>query len=95
MGEQRPGNLLMWRSGFRLVVVVTWLLMVAAWSLPKTVVVAAFSWFRAVAVLGAAYVVYECAQVLKKRISVRGMVLDVALVLSMFAFWFIVLAATY
>jgi len=47
------------------------------------------------AILGAFYVAYEVSQLSSKRVGVRGVILDAAIVLSMFLFWFAVAAATF
>lgn len=93
MSERSVGTFLRWRPGFRMVVVATWLVIIAVvWffprTLPKAVPMAAFWWFRAIAVLGSVYLLYEVGQVTEKRVSVGGLILDAVLVLPMFLFWF-------
>jgi len=100
MSEHLAGNLFRWRLGFRLTVVVTWLLvLVLLWfgprTWPRTVPLAAFWWFRAIAILGVVYLFYEVGQVSEKRVGVGEVLLDALLVLPMFAFWFIAWAASY
>jgi hypothetical protein len=100
MGETTAGTLLRWRLAFRLTVVVTWLLIIAViWFLPrvgtKSASMAVFWWFRAVAVFGAIYLAYEVGQASDKRVGVGGLILDAALVVPMFLFWFAVMAATF
>ena len=100
MGERTAGTLLRWRLVFRVTVVVTWFLIIAViWFLPrvgtKAVSMAIFWWFRAVAVFGAIYLAYEVGQVSDKRVGVGGLILDAALVVPMFLFWFAVMAATF
>ena len=100
MSEHSAGTLFWWRLGFRLTVVVTWLLVVGVvWfsprTWPKAVPMAAFWWFRAIAILGVVHLLYEVNQVSEKRLSVGDVVLDALLVLPMFCFWFIAWAASY
>jgi hypothetical protein len=99
MGEQ-TSIVIKWRSAFRMIVVVTWVLIIAVtWffprTMPKAIPMAAFWWFRAIAVLGFVYLLYEVGQVSKKRVGVVGVVLDGVLVLPMFVFWFAALAAAF
>jgi hypothetical protein len=99
MGEQ-TSTFIKWRPVFRITVVVTWLLIIAiTWlfpgTMPKAVPMAAFWWFRAIAVLGLAYLLYEVGQVSKKRVGVGGVILDAVLVLPMYLFWFAALAAAF
>ena len=88
------------RLGFRVVVAISWILIIAIiWLWPRAesraIPMAVFWWFRAMAILGAFYVAYEVSQLSSKRVGVRGVILDAAIVLSMFLFWFAVAAATF
>src|SRR4030088_2947107 len=97
MGEQ-TSIFIKWRPAFRMIVVVTWFLIIAVtWffprTMPKAVPMTVFWWFRAIALLGFAYLLFEMGQVSKKHISVSGVIVDAVLVLPMFLFWFAALAA--
>jgi hypothetical protein len=98
MGKQPTGTLLRWRPEFRMIVVVTWLLVVVVvWLFPRTMSkaapIAVFWWFRVIAVLGFAYLLYEVGQATEKRVGVGGLILDAVLVLPMYLLWFAAWAA--
>jgi hypothetical protein len=100
MGEKTAPTLLRLRAGFRVIVLMTWLLIIAVTLfLPRTgtkaVAMTAFWWFRAIAVLGAVYLIYEVSQVTERRLGVGGVILDALLVLPMFLFWFAAMAASF
>ena len=88
------------RLGFRVVVAISWILIIVIiWLWPGTasraIPMAAYWWFRTMAIIGAFYVAYEVSQLSSKRVGVGGVILDAAIVLSMFLFWFVVAAATF
>lgn len=100
MQELRLRRVTSWRLPFRLVIVVVWLAIFSVgWllpgPLPKAVPMAAFWLFRATAIVGVVFLLLEIAEALQKRTAIAEVVLDALLVLPMFVFWLIVLAATY
>jgi hypothetical protein len=63
--------------------------------LPKSISVAAFWLFTATAIVGFVFLLFEIAEASRKRTAIAEVVLDALLVLPMFGFWFIALAASY
>ena len=95
--RRSPGSARLLHRALRAVVVLSWVIVLAAVLIrpvPKALALDAFVLFRVCAVCVGALVVAEVA-FLRRRSKPRTLLLDAVLALSMFAFWFFVRAATY
>ena len=86
------------RVAFRTAVLLNWLAVLAILFLkgvPKPLAMGAFTVFRVTAVCATIWLLAEIAEALTKRTRAFNPIIDAALTLPMFAFWFLAWASSY
>jgi hypothetical protein len=81
----------------RIFVISNWLVVLSSFlhRVPRSVAVGAFNVFRDTALCAILWLIFETAEALRGHTATKNVLIDAMLILPMFGFWFLVMAATF